>query len=565
MLIPALRYLLITQFIICSQWGNSQTLPQLKKAEKYLAEAKLDAASILLDNLAKTIYSKSPALRARYFVVNGKLQKQYSEIGKALASYKKAESHYKTQKDFDSVLLVKTLKAEVFRFGNLEKESLKEIQEAEKYLGKTCAPNIHAYFLNRKLAIYNYWRFSTDRPTIDSLLNQIFALKDKITDYETMAYTLNEQGNIIEKGVGQVESIPYYEKAFEYAVKHKQSVAGADIAINLGRLYQNQTEFHKAIEAYFKGVELAKKSNNVYQLSRLYSGLSYCHQFINELESAIYYRDTSNGYATDFNLRENSIELQKIERRYNINLKEKELKLKNTEIEQFESRFWYMLLFIGIIIIVVVILVINHRRTLRTNKQLDKLSKENEFLLREANHRIHNNLQLIIILINSELNKDSGAMESQLIKLQSQVDSIATLHKHLYQTEDKRSVNMNEYIREIKINLHDHFVNKGVQVNFEIPAFYVPTDQAMQIGLIVTELCINTLKHAFSETQKYRQVQLSMIADKQAILISYSDNGNQLQGKAVKPKLISQLLRQLKAEAEIDTTTGYNLQFKINR
>jgi two-component sensor histidine kinase len=259
------------------------------------------------------------------------------------------------------------------------------------------------------------------------------------------------------------------------------------------------------------------------------------------------------------------VELQKIERRYNLNLKEKELKLKNTEIEQFQSRYLYMLLIIGIIAVIAVILVINHRRTLRTNKKLDKLSKENEFLLREANHRIHNNLQLIIILINSELNKGSGEMENQLIKLQSQVDSIATLHKHLYQTDDKRTVNMVEYIREIKINLNDHFVSKNVQVDFDIPDFKVATDQAMQIGLIITEMCINTLKHAFSDTQENRHVYLHMEIEKQAILVTYKDNGDQLNGKEIKPKLISQLLRQLKAEVDLDTKAGYHIQFKINR
>jgi two-component sensor histidine kinase/tetratricopeptide (TPR) repeat protein len=560
-----LRYKLLALLLTLSYCGSAQTLAHITKAEKFLAEAKLDKASSELEIAAKVVAKETPAIRAHYFLVKGKLHKQYSEIGKALASYKKAEVYYLKKRDNDSVLLVKTLKAEVFRFGMLEKESLDEIHKAQNYLTKSCSPNIHAYFLNRKLAIYNYWLFEKDRAAIDDILEELLALQDKITDYETMAYTLNEQGNIVEKGIGQVESIPYYEKAFEYAIQHKQSVAGADIAINIGRLYQNQTQFHKAIEAYFKGVELAKKTNNIYQLSRLYQGLSFCHEFINDLKGALNYRDTSYGYATDFNLNQSGVELQKIERRYNLNLKEKELKLKNTEIEQFQSRYLYMLLIIGIIAVITVILVINHRRTLRTNKKLDKLSKENEFLLREANHRIHNNLQLIIILINSELNKGSGEMENQLIKLQSQVDSIATLHKHLYQTDDKRTVNMVEYIREIKINLNDHFVSKNVQVDFDIPDFKVATDQAMQIGLIITEMCINTLKHAFSDTQENRHVYLHMEIEKQAILVTYKDNGDQLNGKEIKPKLISQLLRQLKAEVDLDTKAGYHIQFKINR
>jgi hypothetical protein len=56
-----------------------------------------------------------------------------------------------------------------------------------------------------------------------------------------------------------------------------------------------------------------------------------------------------------------------------------------------------------------------------------------------------------------------------------------------------------------------------------------------------------------------------MEIDKQAILVTYKDNGDQLKGKEIKPKLISQLLRQLKAEVDLDTTAGYHIQFKINR
>jgi two-component sensor histidine kinase len=560
-----LRFPLLVLLLSIPCLGNSQILRHIKKAEYYLAATKLDSASLEIDKAGKTILTASSAIKAKYCVVNGKIHKQFSEIGKALASYKRAEEYYLKKKDKDSVLLVKTLKAEVFRYGMLEKESLKEIKNAQGYLTKGCSPNIHAYFLNRKLAIYNYWLFDKEKALIDSLLVEILELKERVTDYETMAYTLNEQGNIIEKSVGQEASIPFYENALKYAVQHNLFVAGADISYNLGRLYQNQNHCHEAIAAYFVGINFAKKTNNVAQLSNLYHRLSFCHEFINELELAINYRDTAFLYVSMANSHENGVELQKIERRFNLNIKEKEIKLKNAEIQQFQSRYLYMLLFIGVIVLVFVILVINHRKTLRTNKKLDKLSTENEFLLREANHRIHNNLQLIIILINSELNKGNGEMENQLIKLQSQVDSIATLHKHLYQTDDKRLVHMEEYMHEIKINLNDHFVSKKVNVEFAIPHFSVATDQAMQIGLIVTELCINTLKHAFSDAHENRLVRLKMHAEKNSIEVSYQDNGDQLSGKEIKPKLVSQLLRQLKAEAQIDTQTGYHVKFKINR
>jgi two-component sensor histidine kinase len=564
MVINFARWYLVFFCLLPTLNGISQTDADLQKVETFMNESTLDSADQYIYKIGKTISKESPGVQARYYVLNGKLLKLYSDIGKALENFKKAEVYYLSKHNLDSVLLTKTLKAEVFRYGVLKKESLKEIISAEKYLRKNCAPNIHAYFLNRKLAIYNHWNFKTHKSLIDSLVNEILALENRITDYEIIAYTLNEQGNIIEKE-GKIDAaIICYEKALNYAIKHDLQIAGADIALNVARMYQQRLNFTKAIEILHIGISFAKKSDNAFQLGQLYQKMSHNHQFKKDWETAVYYRDTMLLYMGIFNDRENGIELQKIERRYNVELKEKKLRLKNHEISQFQSRYFYILLILGVVFLTALILVINYRRTLRNNKKLDKLYKENEFLLREANHRIHNNLQLIIILINSELDKGSEEMKSQLIKLQSQVDSIATLHKHLYQADDKRMVSMKEYVQEIKTNLIDHFESKKVSVEFDISDFKIATDQAMQIGLIITELSINTLKHAFLEHQENKHVYLSIRTFKNTLQVSYQDNGDKLKGKEIKPKLISQLLRQLKADIKTDYSNGYHLIFTIN-
>ncbi len=82
------------------------------------------------------------------------------------------------------------------------------------------------------------------------------------------------------------------------------------------------------------------------------------------------------------------------------------------------------------------------------NRQLDYYSKENAFLLSEANHRINNNLQLIIILISDELKKNKESNENRSIKkILSKVESIATLHVHLYKSGDNRRINIDSYLQ----------------------------------------------------------------------------------------------------------------------
>ena len=78
------------------------------------------------------------------------------------------------------------------------------------------------------------------------------------------------------------------------------------------------------------------------------------------------------------------------------------------------------------------------KKTQKQNKALQLLFYENVFLMAEANHRINNNLQLIIVLINEELKKANVENNVQIKRILSKVDSIATLRKHLYQGSDKK-------------------------------------------------------------------------------------------------------------------------------
>lgn len=97
------------------------------------------------------------------------------------------------------------------------------------------------------------------------------------------------------------------------------------------------------------------------------------------------------------------------------------------------------------------------RKSKRTNKELQFLSSQNGFLLSEANHRINNNLQLIIILITVQLNKIPDSEGEEMKKILKKINSIATLHRHLYQSGDKRHVNSYKYLKDIQIGFRDLF------------------------------------------------------------------------------------------------------------
>lgn len=235
-------------------------------------------------------------------------------------------------------------------------------------------------------------------------------------------------------------------------------------------------------------------------------------------------------------------------------------KRKDTINEVKKSQLLLMAI-ISLFVLGLVSLIYYSKKIKIINKQLHDYSRENAFLLSEANHRINNNLQLIIVLISDEIKKNKDFNENSSIKkILSKVESIATLHRHLYKSADKRKIDIEDYLREIERNFQDIFKASGVNARFQIASFKINTDNAMYLGLLLTELCINTLKHAFSE-QTEKNIDFVLFETKGVFIFKYSDNGLKSAGKEFLPKLAVRICNQLKADYQIAMKNGFSLEF----
>ncbi|MBL8338169.1 MAG: PAS domain-containing protein [Rhodoferax sp.] len=140
----------------------------------------------------------------------------------------------------------------------------------------------------------------------------------------------------------------------------------------------------------------------------------------------------------------------------------------------------------------------------RDEEALQATLQEKEALLRELNHRVKNNLQLVSSLLRLEhQHRPERAAQDVLDGMQGRIRSMALLHECLYRPGLFATVELAAYLRELATHAL-HTRNRQAdpvqaQLQLDLQAVHVPMDQAMPCGLLVNELLCNSLKHAFPD------------------------------------------------------------------
>jgi chemotaxis protein methyltransferase CheR len=192
-------------------------------------------------------------------------------------------------------------------------------------------------------------------------------------------------------------------------------------------------------------------------------------------------------------------------------------------------------------------------------REKDELLRQKDMLLDEIQHRIANSLQIIasIILLKSKT-VASEETRRHLNDTHKRVLSIAAVQQQLRSTAAKGSVEMTPYLTKLCSALSLSMIGDSRDVVLKVKGGNTESASsrnAESIGLIVTELVINSLKHAFSDNTKDGQIIVAYEVSGSNWKLSVADNGTgKPDGVFAQPKIglgtgiVKTLAKQLDAQ-----------------
>ena len=191
-----------------------------------------------------------------------------------------------------------------------------------------------------------------------------------------------------------------------------------------------------------------------------------------------------------------------------------------------------------------------------------------EILLREMQHRVKNNFQLVLAAISTQRRRNSAEeVHRALEDVAGRINAISLAHDQLAPGQDGRTVRLSDYIQALCNAIRQQV--EDVEIDVETDELELSIDRAVPIGLILNESAINSIKHAFGPEGGRISISLVGGIGYGEARLTVTDNGRGIRnprehGSGL--KLITSLAKQVGGTVEqesSDSGTTTSLKFPL--
>lgn len=452
----------------------------------------------------------------------------------AISYFRKAEDVYKVSDKKGNLILTKLNLGEAYRLN-------KQLDSAAIYFRKTLEQN--KTLQNEIVQSYSLGN-----------LGMVLLAQDSLEAAKTH---LNEAINILEP-LGDAYSTSVYKA-------------------ELGRIYWKESKWGLAedtlLAAYNLAIEAGLKEQ-VRDFSRL---LTDFYKERQHYDKALGYLETNRVYQDSLVNKASIQQVEQLKANYEIGKRETEIKLLNTI--NTTQRNQLIILGIGALLIsILAYMLFRSNKTINKvnkhiraqNEVIEKREQEKALLLKELNHRVKNNLQMISSLLNLQSRELSGhPAQEALLTGKNRVEALSLVHRKLYQEGTETKVFLRDYIEELVLGLF-HGYNASFKPDLAIDNTSISIDKAIPLALIVNELVVNSLKYAYEGISK-PIFKMRLAEQDDTIEIDVSDNGvgfidtEDIKQNSFGIKLITSLAAQLDASLEKKESKGTHWKIILKR
>jgi len=547
--------------------------------------SQLDSAEVYLDKSISYINDETmPFLRASNLMTKSAIYRKHGNIPLALATM------LNSKRALDKIDTLKLDESQRHKFKGESSvlnnalanyyNQMEEFDKASEYYEKAYKASLSlASYVNAGIIISNKGELLLNQGKYDEAIElykegKVLKEKGKAPMRFIMSSVLNI-GNAQSKLKHFDEALMSLNAAHEY---YEETGVTENLIISKnyrGNLYFETKKYNLAIEDCKNAKTLALKAGNLELTSEACDCLSKAYKAIGKYDKALENYELLTA-TNDSIFNENNIKKQtQQEMLYAFN-KTQELNAIELKAKEKQSKLYSYLAGLGLVLALVlsVFFYRNKKQNIKLAKQkklLEATLDEKNTLLKEVHHRVKNSFQIVssLLYLQSENIEDKEA-KIAIKEAENRVRSMVLIHQKLYSKDELVGINTKDYFQDLTKDIFEshQFQEQTIAYELNVEPLILDLETITPIGLILNELIVNTLKHAFETVTDSSKLIITFSKQQNELLLVVKDNGKGFEGDIKNTsfgiKLIKALSKKLKATINYASKPNHGTEITMN-